>query len=442
MRLAGLVRPCSMGFSQEMLRLARVPRRERTREGQPGDFLCLSAHRASIKCRDFLSGCDCCSDLDEYYRVDSCARGGVHHCDYGSFYCTHQAIPFGLLLANKQIHREAEAILYGENCFYVDNCDRIAVDCMTRLSPRAWRSITALHIAFSGRRDSEFTDCQLEHHSYGEQRCTPERLAYREWSNAFEAALRDFDRLCSIIRSALGSKSERLTLTVQSNIGQIDLARALLRCVRRLPKMRDFAIDLGTWFAAASPLARSKDYSILNDELVALCMDRRIDVQTSFFPFQRLPYELQVLVLGFAVENVRRGAAERASTPERNRCCGNCWPSDSPQTVRTCICPRLSWFRASHGVCGTSCTCTQPGALSLVSRSIRREVLRLGGDRRAVFIEHDDGSDPIYSDMIQERKEEREETIKALSERNRIEYGPRTLEFLQPDAARLGWFVD
>lgn len=104
MCFAGLMRSCTIGFSQERLRLCKVFSEDRTGSEQNRFFLCEP-------------------DYGGWYDNEgehSSLMGGIHFYGSTTVCCTIQVIPFALLLVNRQIHDEAESLLYWRNSFYIE----------------------------------------------------------------------------------------------------------------------------------------------------------------------------------------------------------------------------------------------------------------------------------------------------------------------------------
>lgn len=174
-------------------------------------------------------------------------RGGVHHCGSTAFYCTDQAIPLALLLVNRQFHDAAESLLYGRNRFYVDSQDITAVVCIERLSPKALRTVSVLHVAFDAK-----TDCDIRPRSYCHS-YTPEArsrhgsdyrdFAHKSHSEAFDVAMKRFERLCTAL-----CDNSKLTVTLSSDVKSMESAREILHNLRIVLHLKAVCLSFGPWF--------------------------------------------------------------------------------------------------------------------------------------------------------------------------------------------------
>jgi len=244
---AGMTRSCTIGFTQESWRLKKVPSKDRTESEQNKSFLCGLEH-------------------DRHYENDgevSSLIGGIHCFKSETFFCTHQAIPFALLLVNRQIHDEVELLSYGRNRFHVNNQDMTAVACLERLSSNALATLSVLHVTFDAKTQGDMSPrsyCFVDR-TYNPSDHDPLPLnlhmptfsvpqskealhlslrhdpAYTSHNMVFDAAIQKFGILCMAL-----CDTSRLSITLSSNVKPMQLAREILDWFATVPHLKALTV--------------------------------------------------------------------------------------------------------------------------------------------------------------------------------------------------------
>lgn len=383
---AGLTRCCTIGFSQEIWRLKKVPPANRTRSEQNQLFLCGPEHA-------------------RHYETDgevSSLIGGIHYCASETFFCTHQAIPFALLLVNRQIHDEAESLLYGRNRFYVNSQDMTSVACIERLSSNALATLSELHISFDAKTQGDMhpgSSCFVDR-TYDPQDQDPWPLnlhmptfsvpqakealhpslrhdpAYRSHNRVFDAAIQKFGRLCMAL-----CDTSRLSITLSSNVKSMQLAREILDSFAAVPHLK--ALTVG--FRWGNLNRQDPEFAQFTVDVVStiekICRPKA--AQHNAFPFERLPGELQDQILALALGNSAQKYVKWGEFGWSELCCGD-WPPQlqynpyNPYGLASCACRRDHWSRRMiSDTISSTCNCAPNQRLAIVSKGIRDRVASL-----------------------------------------------------------------
>ncbi|CAH0022767.1 unnamed protein product [Clonostachys rhizophaga] len=301
---------------------------------------------------------------------------GRHNIAYETRECRCPEIPKQLLLLSKALHAEVEALLYGENKFIIRAHRAEDLDLFEKLSVRALSQLRYLLVrlnswpCYRGHSRASFK------HGVCLECRAPVSASDAELGadNAeSEAIIEQWSRACSRLSSHV--IPGRLSVEFICDVMDKATAERVLGPLGTLPRLNECTIRLGrNQDAALRSLARSAAIRLTED----LCPPSSAAV-SSFFPFQSLPPELRLRVLGFtnlgpngsfrpewsdiAVKNGRFEQAICSSLAVERECCLSC-----SFTRLDCCCPLRS---ASYSL---ACRCRDlPLELLLVNRQTRTD---------------------------------------------------------------------
>lgn len=169
------------------------------------------------------------------------------------------------------------------------------------------------------------------------------------WEENFERLLKRLKKILCVMRRQADPKRRfsRIDMKPSFDVADVTLARALLETLRTLRPCRSFTIDFGPSFRAAWWAPLPIGYQHLENEASAFCRQ----VAPKVFPFQRLPGELQDMVLKYCVvdDATELGLDLSWDTRIQRQCCGRC--GRVPDVPCSCKGRR-------SGAWSSGCTCT------------------------------------------------------------------------------------
>ena len=187
-------------------------------------------------------------------------------------------MPIDLLLVCHQVHNEAANILYSENIFYLDCCDRSAIRYVINLSHWALASLRTIHIFFAWPDSATLYQFEI----------TP--LLHTD--PHFRVGLQRWMYLCETLSQTL--PLNRMSLSFSCKVADLVTAQIALDPLKSLPRLYQIRLDVGESFCNAAP-QRKQIESMLKSVAAKLTMPA--SEPRASFPFWSLPCEIRLMIL-------------------------------------------------------------------------------------------------------------------------------------------------
>ena len=294
-RFCNIVRVCPID-------LAGVVRRHRSK---------CNVVENSLRLQESRHGGRICGEYTECWT-------GVTYMDHG----LHSPLPVQLLRVCRVMCDEITPILYGENVFKIKLQQPLGAENLANLNQKALKSLRYFHIRL--------------------HKCD----APKGRTASYESLLERLEKISRIL--AANVPPFQMKFSFESNFTDSEMIQEVISFLKYLPKMKDCAVSLLPY--------RNKELSDIAKKVALDLMGCSITTgasSESHFPFNRLPEELQILILSntdlvMPLDDTNRGVVEfegRRTSLYRS-CCRECISS-----LESCCCPGMRAAFSGKCIC-------------------------------------------------------------------------------------------